>query len=115
MPARATPSSLNAIPATTAFSVNVPLPLLRYSLFGCVSFENKRSGQPSLPKSRTATPRVFDVGSPTPAFCVVSSNVPLPRLCLRRTEVPLEDSGVQYDLLLPSSVQYRSVSGFHLT
>jgi len=48
MAPRATPSSENATPDATPFSVNVPLPLFRYSLFGCVSFATKMSGQPSL-------------------------------------------------------------------
>src|SRR5262249_1885382 len=105
MPARATPSSLNATPATTAFSVKVPFALLRYSLFGCVSFETKMSGHPSLSKSRTAIPSVFEVGSYNPACCVTSENFPSPSLCHKRIEAPLYDSGVQYDLLFPSIVQ----------
>src|SRR5215469_16213242 len=98
MPARATPSSLKAIPADTACSVNPPLVLFTYSLLGCVSLATTRSGQPSLLTSSTATPSDFDELSNRPALAVASSNLPLPRLCHRRTEAPLYDSGVQYDL-----------------
>src|SRR5664279_5398954 len=103
MPARATPSSLKAIPAETADSVNPPFVLLTYSLFGCVSLAITRSGQPSPFTSSTATPSDFDELSNNPAFAVASSNLPLPRLCHRRTDAPLYDSGVQYDLWVPSS------------
>ena len=44
-------------------------------------------------------------GIAQPAFWVASSNLPPPRLCHSRTDVPLYDSGVQYDLCAPSSVQ----------
>ena len=39
-----------------------------------------------------------------------SSNVPSPRLRKSDGLCPLYDSGVQYDLLFPSSVQNRSFS-----
>src|ERR1700723_4167463 len=103
------------MPESTPFSLNVPLPLLMYSLFGCVSLLINKSGQPSWFASRTAIPRLFELMSYSPAFCVASSNVPSPLLCQRRTEVPLYDSGVQYDLALPSSSQEISVAGDHCT
>src|SRR5881628_1815930 len=109
MPARATPASLNATPAPTATSANVPLPRLRYSLFGCVSFATNRSIQPSLSKSSIATPSPFEVGSDKPAALVTSSKVPSPRLRYSNGLWPLYDSGVQYDFAFPSSVQNRSV------
>src|SRR3954469_14631868 len=118
MPARATPASLYATPATMATSVKErePLacearaPLLRYSLFGCVSLATKRSIQPSPSKSSMATPSAFDVGSSRPATVVTSSKVPSPRLRYSTELEPWYDSGVQYDLLLPSSVHTRSFS-----
>src|ERR1017187_3439607 len=94
MPARATPSSLKAMPADTADSVKPPLVLLMYSLLGWVSLAITRSGQPSPFTSRTATPSDFDELSNSPAFAVASSNLPLPRLCHKRTDAPLYDSGV---------------------
>src|SRR5437867_5034171 len=51
IPARAFPSVLNARPASTATSLNLPLRRLRYSLLGCVSLATSRSGQPSDRKS----------------------------------------------------------------
>jgi hypothetical protein len=47
MPARATPASLNATPAATATSLNVPSRLFSYSRFGCVSLATNTSIQPS--------------------------------------------------------------------
>ena len=58
-----------------------------------------------LGKAGEVLPTLFDVWSFMPAFCVASSNLPPPRLCHSRTDVPLYDSGVQYDLCAPSSVQ----------
>src|SRR6185436_7942437 len=110
MPARATPASLNATPAPTATSPNVPLPLLRYSRFGCVSLATNRSIQPSPSKSSIATPSPLELASNSPARRVTSSNVPSPRLWNSVGLWPLYDSGVQYDLLVPSSVQNRSFS-----
>src|SRR5919199_1891245 len=110
MPARATPASLNATPATIATSLKVRLPLFRYNLFGCVSLATNRSIQPSPSKSSIATPSAFDVGSSRPAAFVTSSKVPSPRLRYSTGLAPRYDSGVQYDLLLPSSVQKRSLS-----
>src|SRR3954463_12922491 len=89
-------------------SSKVPLPLLRYSRFGSVSFATNRSMRPSPSTSSIATPRPFEDESATPAFFVTSSNVPSPRLWYSDGLWPLYDSGVQYDLFLPSSVQNRS-------
>src|SRR3954469_3402672 len=110
MPARATPASLNATPAPTAMSSKVPLPLLRYSRFGSVSLATNRSMRPSPSTSSIATPRPFEVVSNRPARLVTFSNVPSPRLRNNDGLWPLYDSGVQYDLFLPSRVQNRSFS-----
>jgi len=43
-------------PLVAEMSVNVPLPLLRYSWFGASNLVRYRSGRPSLSTSPTATP-----------------------------------------------------------
>jgi D-tagatose-1,6-bisphosphate aldolase subunit GatZ/KbaZ len=70
----------------------------------CVSFAISKSAQPSPFTSSTATPSPLELASYMPTLRVTSSNFP-PALCHTRTDAPLYDSGVQYDLLLPSSVQ----------
>src|SRR5262245_10257849 len=96
-------------------SLKVPLPRLRYSLLGCVSFATNKSGQPSPLKSSTVMPSDLLVGSPTPAFSATSSNRPPPRLWNSFERVPLYDSGVQYDFVAPSSEHQRSVCWVHCT
>src|SRR5258706_9637007 len=115
MPARALPSALNASPASTATSLNVPLRRLRYSLFGCVSLATNRSGQPSMSLSIIATPSDLELVSKTPHFAVTSSNVPLPRLRNSQHVSPRYASGVQYDLFFPSRLQNTSWYGVRAT
>ena len=79
MPARATPASLNATPATTATSSNVPSPRFWNNWFGCVSLVTNKSIHPSPSTSNIVADSALADGLLIPAVTVTSSNVPSPR------------------------------------
>ena len=64
----------------SAFSVNVPSPLLRNRKFGTVSLVTKMSMRPSWSKSANATLMPLPMCACRPARADTSSNVPSPRL-----------------------------------